>query len=105
MFTPFHGSARTSAQIKIQSLTRKHKVDFLTKPDQTRFQEIGYRNGPLDPVFAKNHESGVIFDGFCDHFRSNPAKCVKSRLTWVSERFLSRFQVKTQSAVKSKLVQ
>ena len=36
-----------------------------------RFQEKVYLIGPLDPVFDKNHESGVIFDGFCDHFCAN----------------------------------
>ena len=33
--------------------------------------------GPLGPVFDKNHESGVIFDDFCDHFCANRANVPK----------------------------
>ena len=37
-------------------------------------------NGPLGPVFAKNHNPGVIFDTYCDRFCANPVNVSKSVL-------------------------
>jgi RNase P subunit RPR2 len=68
-----------------------------------RFQEKVYLIGPLDPVFDKNHESGVIFDGFCDHFCANLEMMSYHAPKWAFNAFSRVFKRKLGLPSRAKL--